>query len=228
MERLHSVSAAGRRRSVGRGVGRRGYTLTETTAVLAVVVTMLALAVPALLKPVARAELRDAAKQVQHALAQAREEAIETGRVHQFRFEPGGRYFEVGPRIADGPEIAGIDGLWGGATDLPYGGWRRGDDYAAVNGLEPILEELPAGAWFAAASSDLLGSDDGQSVVAVAGAAEASGEWSDPIVFYPNGRTSNARIRVFGPGERHVDIVVRGLTGDAMVGEPVEPEVPRL
>lgn len=44
--------------------------------------------------------------------------------------------------------------------------------------------------------------------------------WSAPIVFYPNGRTSNARIRLADRGDLRVDVVLRGLTATATIGRP--------
>ena len=40
-----------------------------------------------------------------------------------------------------------------------------------------------------------------------------------PIVFYPNGRTSNARIRLTDQGEYYVDVSLRGLTGGARISK---------
>jgi Tfp pilus assembly protein FimT len=57
---------------------------------------------------------------------------------------------------------------------------------------------------------DPLSSSDGIS---------GEGQWSAPIVFYPNGRTSNARIRLSDQGEYFVDVSLRGLTGGARVGK---------
>jgi prepilin-type N-terminal cleavage/methylation domain-containing protein len=47
----------------------------------------------------------------------------------------------------------------------------------------------------------------------------ASASWSPPIIFYPNGRTSNARIRLSDEGEYYVDVSLRGLTGSARIGK---------
>ena len=44
-------------------------------------------------------------------------------------------------------------------------------------------------------------------------------QWSVPIVFYPNGRTSNARIRLTDQGEYYVDVSLRGLTGGARISK---------
>ena len=50
---------------------------------------------------------------------------------------------------------------------------------------------------------------------------EMSGEeqWSAPIVFYPNGRASNARIRLTDRDEYYVDVSLRGLTGGARISK---------
>ena len=48
--------------------------------------------------------------------------------------------------------------------------------------------------------------------------------WSDPIVFYPNGRTENAHIRIKGERNAVVDVSLRGLTGVATAGKPRHEE----
>ena len=47
---------------------RRGYSLLEMIVVLAVVASFLAIALPAVFRPLAKAELRDAARQMEAAL----------------------------------------------------------------------------------------------------------------------------------------------------------------
>ncbi len=46
-------------------------------------------------------------------------------------------------------------------------------------------------------------------------------KWSDPIVFYPNGRTSSARLVLVAPPplDSYIDITLRGLTGSARLGD---------
>jgi len=45
------------------------------------------------------------------------------------------------------------------------------------------------------------------------------GDWSPPIVFFPNGRTSNARIRLESKTRHFVELALRGVTGTVTVGE---------
>lgn len=45
-------------------------------------------------------------------------------------------------------------------------------------------------------------------------------QWSEPIFFFPNGRTSNANFAVCTPeSRRYIDVSVRGLTGTARIGQ---------
>ena len=67
----------------------------------------------------------------------------------------------------------------------------------------------------------LLAADPLTGLAPVSSPGGISGEeqWSVPIVFYPNGRASNARIRLTDQGEYYVDVSLRGLTGGARVGK---------
>ena len=65
------------------------------------------------------------------------------------------------------------------------------------------------------ASDPLTGLDPLSSM----GGMSGEEEWSVPIVFYPNGRTSNARIRLSDQGEYYVDVSLRGLTGGARISK---------
>ena len=44
-------------------------------------------------------------------------------------------------------------------------------------------------------------------------------KWSPPLVFYPSGQSSAARIRLRGASDYYVDVVLRGLTGGVTIGE---------
>jgi hypothetical protein len=50
--------------------------------------------------------------------------------------------------------------------------------------------------------------------------------WSPPILFYPNGRCTSARIRLRGASGLFVDVTLRGLTGAAQIGEILKAETP--
>jgi prepilin-type N-terminal cleavage/methylation domain-containing protein len=67
----------------------------------------------------------------------------------------------------------------------------------------------------------LLGADPLTGLAPAASLTGTSGEeqWSVPIVFYPNGRTSNARIRLTDQDEYYIDVSLRGLTGGARISK---------
>ena len=193
---------------------RGGYTLLEMLIVVAMVLVLASLSWPALRRPLAKSKLRNAAKQLRVALARSRLEAIRSGTAQQFRYQPGTGYFEVSAKsTSEGG---------GGFTPVAFEGLDEGEaaggDFAYH---EPALSELPDGVRFCHPSApdappvepDLITLSDG-------------GSWSLPIVFYPNGRTFNARIRLHGRCGYYVDVTLRGLTGAGKVGEVQRAEEP--
>ncbi len=175
-----------------------GYTLLEMLLVLAVMVLLGAIVLPAVSQPLGKSELRDAAKQVRTQLARARLEAIESGRVYQFRFQPGRRTFEVAVK----PSLGGDD--------------ESDDD-------QPLQGELPSGVCFHdQQAAKRPGADETTSDVDFE--ETGSADWSEPILFYPNGRTTSARIWLAGGRDYYLDVVLRGVTGSATVGQLLRPE----
>ena len=53
------------------------------------------------------------------------------------------------------------------------------------------------------------------------GQGSVASHWSEPIFFFPNGRTSNAQLSVCSTSDKghYIDVTVRGLTGTARRGE---------
>ena len=168
---------------------RRGYTLLEMLIVVGIVAALAALSWPALRLPLAKSRVKSAAKELHVALARTRLEAIRSGTAQEFRYEPGTGRFEVSPRSAPG-EI-------GGFTPVEAEGFGEDALSAEDYGIEPSLDRrLPHGVRFADNST-----------------------WAAPVVFYPNGRTFNARFRLHGQHEYYVDVELRGLTGSSTIGQ---------
>jgi type II secretory pathway pseudopilin PulG len=175
---------------------RRGHTLLEMTVVVAVITTVAALCWPAIRGPLQKSRLREAGKQLRSELARARLKAIESGTAQWFQFQPGTRHH----RIAATP-AAGVPAP---ATEASTGT----DDEE----LEELV--LPDGIRFCDDEhSGLVGSALETEVV------EDETAWSKPIVFYPNGRTVDARIRLMGQPDLWIEVSLRGLTGIATVGK---------
>ncbi|NUQ62642.1 MAG: prepilin-type N-terminal cleavage/methylation domain-containing protein [Pirellulales bacterium] len=206
----------------------RGYTLLEMLIVAAVVAALAALAFPAMRGPLAKSQLRDAAAQLRIDLAKTRLKAIESGAVWTFRYQPGTGRFILAPQTQ---EIQRED------SDLIV------EEETLVD--SPLVSELPHGATFCDPSHEPLpdqpaaalmpGTGPPNLAASAAGPAqlldpEASGaslsvdpEWSEPVFFYPTGRTSSARLRVLGPQNDFIDVTLRGLTGSVKIGELRRP-----
>jgi len=196
----------------------RGFSVLEMILVLALVATALALVLPAVLKPLARTELDQAAKQVRNGLHQARAAAIGSGVPHEFRYQPGGRRWEVYPQASQ--QNTTPSAFSAAAPSDPHT-----SDFAEPTAADPnaqpviIEEQLPAGVVFADPwdrEPKFTGEDFSHSASTEESPADS---WAPAIVFYPNGRTSDQRIRLLGANETYVDVTLRGLTGMAFIGE---------
>ena len=178
---------------------------------LAILATVAAFSLPAMARLSRRARLEDAAARVRAELGRARLEAIESGTPRQFRFEPGGRRFEVAPRAVAVGSDSGLFGGFGGADDDDARPRRPADDEPPTDELTQV--ELDDGIcfWLEALGDppDPESSGDDR---------DAQAEWSAPIVFYPNGRTLNAHFQLTDGRDYYVDITLRGLTGIATAG----------
>ncbi len=221
----------------------RGFTLLEMMIVLAVLATLAALSWPALRGQLETARLRDGAKHLRDELLRTRHRAVETGRPHRVRYTLGKRRFEILPASDVGQEppvtvsrarsilsasdasarsVADTDDdfepdpvAW---RDLPEGVFFA-DPFESPShlseGAEPSVEEPPSG------------TTGDASPMAIATGAGVDASSSRSVVFYPNGRANNARLRVMNQRGAWIDVRLRGLTGTATLGPVVRREVRR-
>jgi prepilin-type N-terminal cleavage/methylation domain-containing protein len=181
--------------------GIKGVTLFEVLLVLAVAAVIAAMAWPALRRPLARYRLYSAADKVRTQWCQDRVEAMRSGRTYVFRYVVGGNQFRSGPE--EGTSAAASDG-----SDMIGDGRQRGDG------------TLPEGVKFLADAPALPANRQ-------AAAPDESGDsWSDPILFYPDGTTSDARLLLAGDQSCAVRLMLRGLTGAPSVSDPDAIEDP--
>ena len=191
----------------GRVRRRRSFTLLELLIVLAILAMVVSLAWPSLRTLSQTGQLRDAARQLRVQLLEARLNAIQSGSVWFFRYQPGTGSYEV----ASGSDFETADEL-----GLMTPGDARGDDRLPDRDLDQDQSpqrELPSDIIFfdpdAEPETDLGGELGGDDI---------SQAWSAPIVFYPNGRTLNARLRL-GTRRYVIEVSLRGLTGTVNIGE---------
>ena len=190
---------------------RRGYTLLEMLILVALLALVAGLSWPSLRRLSQKRELLESARQIRVELLRTRLEAIESGTARQFRYQLGSGLFESTPFSAADTIQAGD--AWEEDAELPPGSLS---DLGPVDqGSDSDGDEtgLPPGVFFVSPDSDP------QAVTETAiEDVDSNLQWSAPILFYPNGRTLNARLELSNGGHA-VDITLRGLTGTARIGQ---------
>jgi len=192
---------------------RPAFTLVELLIVVAVLAMVLTLSLPSLRKLSVKSELRNAARQLRVAVLQARLAAIESGDLTYFHYQLGGGRFESGR----GAKLTTLPSQADGPLDAAELAPPDSDATATDEVTEP--QTLPLGVRFA----DPAAEGSPQPPVAD-GELPDDGSWSTPIVFYPNGRTRNARIVLITEAYR-IELAVRGLTGTVQISQ-IERLVP--
>ncbi len=194
------------------------FTLVELLIVVALLAMVLTLSLPSLRKLSAKSELRNAARQLRVTLLESRLAAIESGSLTYFRYQPGGGRFEAGRGIKRPARFrrsrAGRRSPQNLTSPTPCHGarTRRHSRSRCPSACGSPSHRQTGNSATPAAASELP--DDAS--------------WSAPIVFYPNGRTRNARIALVNEAYR-IELNVRGLTGTVQISQverlvPVEAE----
>ena len=175
---------------------QRGLTLVEVILVLTLLVVIGAVSAPLLEGSFSRAELHGAGDLLRGAWAKARLAAMQTGQTCVFRFEPNGSRFQ----------IVALNQL-----GLPEANELQPDDpnieHKAVGMLRLSRSRLPDGVVFAAGDV----STSSQLMATLPGAAE--GPWSAPVLFHPDGTTSDASVLLSNEQQTTIRVTLRGLTG---------------
>ena len=193
---------------------RKGFTLLEMLLVLASLVALAALAAPAMRGLIQSARLRAAADTVRTEWTRAHVKAMKTGRIQVYRYELGGAKYSVQPWIAgddaiesSAPTTAGFE-----VADETQDSANVGEGH-----------ELPEGTMFvagdAAAESRSLAIEQ-----TAMDSTQFESEWSRPILFYPDGTTSDAFVVVANENKVGIQVNLRGMTGTATLSEVMKLE----
>jgi hypothetical protein len=172
---------------------------------------------PALQGTLQHNRLTRAADQIRAEWGSARLEAMSSGNIIAFRYELGGPQFRIDPLYAAASAQAGTGGQAAGtelhesAGDLLQGRSVAGTlpEDVMFNSTDQVVDERV----LAVAQAQTL-----QSVQPTSG-----GTWSPPILFYPDGSTSDAYLTLVNVSDLCVVLSLRGVTGTARTS----PLVPR-
>jgi type II secretory pathway pseudopilin PulG len=175
---------------------RRGLTLVEVCLVLALLIVIGAIAAPLVEGSFSRARVQSGAELLRGAWARARLAAIQSGQTYVFRFEPRASRFQ----------IITLDQL-----GMPDSAMIEREDPNAEHEVADMLRlrrsRLPDGVLFADGNIS-----DSSQVLATLGAT-GQGAWSAPILFRPDGSTSDASVVLANFSDQTVRVTLRGLTG---------------
>jgi prepilin-type N-terminal cleavage/methylation domain-containing protein len=186
---------------------RRGLTLVEVLLVLSLLVVIGAIAVPLLEGSFSRAALYGSGDLLRGAWAKARLAAMQSGQTHVFRFEPRGSRFQIVALPAlDAPEHE--LGLEDPETKEP-----------TTEFVRLSQNRLPDGILFV--SGDIASS--AQTLATLPLTTESA--WSQPIMFYPDGTTSDATLLLANDQQVAIRVTLRGLTG---ISQTADAEIEAL
>jgi prepilin-type N-terminal cleavage/methylation domain-containing protein len=204
---------------------RRGFTLMEMILVLAIVVALGALVVPALQGTMDDQRLLKAAELIRAQWAQARVKAMNTGQIHVYRYEAGSGNYAIEPWQGDADATeASTSTTTATSTDSPSSVSNTASaDARTAEALGVPGRLLPSGITFYSGTS---ASDSRSAAVeqtpGTASSPTAANQ-SRPIVFYPDGTATDARL-VLTNERAFVEVQLRGLTGFSRASELLAQE----
>lgn len=170
-------------------------TLLEILLVLVLLVVMGGLAKPALEGTLASFRLQRGTDQVLADWAKARTRAIKNGQVYQFRFTENSNAYRVDPWQANEKTRENKENQTNDPSENP---WR----------LEASISEALEFVGGQQAIVETTGSREVKTLK-----SEKSSDWSAPILFYPDGTTSEASVLLRNENDRYQRATLRALTG---------------
>lgn len=209
---------------------RTGLTLMEILLVLALLVAISAISLPALKGPMENQRLRMSGDMVRVQWSHARVKAMESGRTYVFQYQPELQDFKIEPWYLEDDYLESSDVNRGSAAGgqppvnnatansaLTSGGLVSPTSTTATSTAE--IGKLPDGAVFVGSESEL---DERQAFLSATAAGpgnSADVQWSAPIFFYPDGTSSTSRILIRNSRARYLMVSMRGLTGVVQVSD---------
>jgi len=193
------------------------YTLIELLIVLGLIVLIFSIGFPSVHRMFVHGELKAGARQLQGELYRTRLEAMKSGKPYVFRFEVGTSNFEIVPKAIFDNLQQEQTGL--GATALGSEMFDGGGNDSVFDDSFAADQSPPSEMVIATSSGDIYRKALNGNVVFGPSASGTALGWSMPILFYPNGRTSQTSFVLLTTGgySFRQELNLRGLTGTASV-----------
>ncbi|KAA1259425.1 hypothetical protein LF1_19570 [Rubripirellula obstinata] len=203
---------------------RSGFTLLELLLSLVVFAAIASIALPGAAVLLADRKIVRGGDQLRIEMTRTRVDAMRGGRVMMIEAGIGGNQFRVRPYFSASDSVETIDGNFG------QSGLNTGADQAIVTA---VIADPDATQSFEI--SEQLSVESVQVVSAARGAEisqaatfnptssesnlDGNQQWSQPIMFYPDGTTSTAAVTIADEKFGKVVVKLRGITGDVSVTE---------
>ncbi|MEM7457092.1 MAG: hypothetical protein AAF456_22305 [Planctomycetota bacterium] len=181
------------------GRSRKAFSLLELILVLAIIIFVSALSIPALSKSFQQQAVSKGGDMLRAAMGEARVKAMRTGQIHAVYYIPGDSFFSVAPLDSAGAQMQ-VAQMQRRQIELGNDMSEFGDD------------RLPRGVFFAAADAQV----DTRAMDALdqAEGGGASGSMRK-LLFYPDGSSQNAVVILQNERGQLVQVTLRGLTGNS-------------
>jgi Tfp pilus assembly protein FimT len=192
-------------------------TLVELLVVLALLVVIGSIVVPVFTGSFASVRLRRAGDQVLTRWSQARARAIETGEAFQFTYTPESGDYQVGRWLAIADENPA--GARSASTSRPASNATAATTSAPSTTPTTVVDDPTTGQSIALPGSIVFQSgqiavEDALSAERQVASMQSTGdELSTPILFFPDGTTSQASVVLANDRNQFLRLTLRGLTG---------------
>lgn len=183
---------------------RRGLTLLEILLVVGILVIIASLASPSLLGMMESQKLRKSADLLRAEMARTRLRAMKSGRIQMFRYQVGGSGYLAQPWYAADDAVEASD------QQQEFGRILQTSQQEVMYDDTPT--ELPEGIRFLGGQT-LQDQRSASIDEALQQELSRQQEWSPPILFYPDGSTSNALVVLFNKRSQVIEVSLRGITG---------------
>jgi type II secretory pathway pseudopilin PulG len=185
---------------------RRAITLLELMLALAILVAMAAISAPTINRTWERYRVKLAGDQLRAAFSRAHVQAMRTGQTQVMRFEVGGDQYAVQPWVA-GDEMINASAQEAFEQTQPQ---YQSEAVKPERLPDDVIFELAEAKFDTRATEieeEALRQRDGQT------------QWSQPILFYPDGTSSQAKVVVANKRGQAVQVTLRKLTGLTTVSD---------
>jgi hypothetical protein len=182
---------------------------------VAVMVLIASLASPALLGMMETQKLRKSADVLRSEFARTRLRAMKSGRIQMFRYQMNASGYIAQPWYAENDALESND------TQQEFGRILQSSQQDVL--FDDTPTELPEGVKFIGGQT--LSDNRSAAIDEVLAMGQAREQvWAPPILFYPDGSTSDALVMLTNKKNQVVEITLRGITGMSQASDITRAE----